>query len=107
LGDVVIDLGRRSVLKGGEEVKLSPTEYGLLAYLARHSGTVVDHRTLLREVWGPSHVHERNYLWIFVQRLRRKIEDDPRDPRLVASAGSRGYRLGPAATGVEAPPSDH
>ncbi|MBJ7597180.1 MAG: DNA-binding response regulator [Candidatus Nephthysia bennettiae] len=105
LGDVVIDLSRRSVLKGEEEVKLSPTEYGLLAYLARQAGSVVDHRTLLREVWGPSHVHERNYLWTFVQRLRRKLEDDPRDPRLIVSAGSRGYRLGPPVTGEEAPPS--
>jgi two-component system KDP operon response regulator KdpE len=106
LGDVVIDLGRRSVMKSGEEVKLSPTEYGLLAYLARHAGSIVDHRTLLREVWGSSHVHERNYLWTFVQRLRRKLEDDPRDPRLIVSAGSRGYRLGPPATGEEATPSD-
>jgi len=94
LDDVVIDLGRRTVLKAGREVRLSPTEYGLLARLARQVGTVVDHQTLLREVWGPSHVHERNYLWTFVQRLRQKLEDDPRSPRVVVSAGSRGYRLG-------------
>jgi two-component system KDP operon response regulator KdpE len=94
LDDVVIDLGRRTVLKAGREVRLSPTEYGLLAYLARQVGTVVDHQTLLREVWGASHVHERNYLWTFVQRLRQKLEDDPRSPRIVVSAGSRGYRLG-------------
>jgi two-component system KDP operon response regulator KdpE len=106
LGDVVIDLSRRSVLRGGEEVRLSPTEYGLLSQLARHAGSVVDHRTLLREVWGPSHVHERNYLWTFVQRLRRKLEDDPHDPRLIVSAGSRGYRLGPPANGEGAPPAD-
>jgi two-component system KDP operon response regulator KdpE len=92
--DVVIDLGRRSVLKAGAEVRLSPTEYGLLSYLARHVGEVVDHQTLLREVWGPSHVHERNYLWTFVQRLRQKLEDDPRKPRVVVGMGSRGYRLG-------------
>ena len=92
--DVVIDLGRRSVLKAGAEVRLSPTEYGLLSHLARHVGEVVDHQTLLREVWGPSHVHERNYLWTFVQRLRLKLEDDPRNPRIVAGIGSRGYRLG-------------
>ena len=66
--------------------------------MARHAGTVVDHQTLLRDVWGPSHVHERNYLWTFVQRLRQKLEDDPRDPRVVVSAGSRGYRLGGPAT---------
>ena len=106
LGDVVIDLRRRSVLKQGEEVRLSPTEYGLLSYLARHLGSVIDHRTLLREVWGPSHVHERNYLWTFVQRLRRKLEDDPHDPRLIVSAGSRGYRLGPPSGGEEVPSAD-
>jgi two-component system KDP operon response regulator KdpE len=95
VADVVIDLGRRTVLKAGREVRLSPTEYGLLARLARQAGTVIDHRTLLREVWGASHVHERNYLWTFVQRLRQKLEDDPRSPRVIVSAGSRGYRLGP------------
>jgi len=92
--DVVIDLGRRSVLKAGTEVRLSPTEYSVLSHLARHAGAVVDHRTLLREVWGPSHVHERNYLWTFIQRLRQKLEDDPRRPRVIVSVGSRGYRLG-------------
>jgi two-component system KDP operon response regulator KdpE len=94
LDDVVIDLRRRSVLKAGAEVRLSPTEYGLLAHLARRAGAVVDHQTLLREVWGPSHVHERNYLWTFVQRLRQKLEDDPHNPRVIVSIGSRGYRLG-------------
>jgi len=94
LDDVVIDLGRRAVLKADREVRLSPTEYGLLARLARQVGTVVDHQTLLRDVWGASHVHERNYLWTFVQRLRQKLEDDPRSPCLIVSAGSRGYRLG-------------
>ncbi len=94
LDDVSIDLGRRIVLKAGKEVRLSPTEYGLLARLARNAGAVVDHRTLLRDVWGASHVHERNYLWTFIQRLRQKLEDDPHEPRIVVSAGSRGYRLG-------------
>ncbi|MBO0686598.1 MAG: response regulator transcription factor [Candidatus Dormibacteraeota bacterium] len=92
-GDVLIDLSQRSVHKGGVEVRLSPIEYELLSHLARRAGQVVDHRTLLREVWGPSYVHERNYLWTFIERLRRKLEDDPREPRLIVSAGSRGYRL--------------
>jgi two-component system KDP operon response regulator KdpE len=103
VGDVVVDLASRSVLKAGHEVRLSPTEYGLLSQLARRAGTVVDHGTLLREVWGPSSVRERNYLWTFVERLRRKLEDDPRNPRIIVSAGSRGYRLGPPAAGEEAP----
>ena len=103
LGDVVVDLAARSVLKAGKEVRLSPTEYGLLSELARRAGSVVDHRTLLREVWGPSHVRERNYLWTFVQRLRQKLEDDSRNPQLIVSAGSRGYRLGPPVTAEEPP----
>jgi two-component system, OmpR family, KDP operon response regulator KdpE len=94
VGDVLIDLARGSVQKAGVEVRLSPTEYGLLSQLARRPGAVVDHRTLLREVWGPSRVHERNYLWTFVQRLRRKLDDDPQNPRVIVSVGSRGYRLG-------------
>ena len=93
IGDVVIDLGRRSVARAGREVRLSPTEYALLSELARHAGSVLDHQTLLRAVWGPSHVHERNYLWTFIQRLRQKLEDDPHEPRVIVSAGSRGYRL--------------
>ena len=91
---VEIDLARKLVTKDAQEVRLSPTEYGLLARLARQPGVVVDHRTLLRDVWGASHVHERNYLWTFVQRLRNKLEADPRNPRIVVSVGSRGYRLG-------------
>ena len=106
VGDVVINLATSSVLKGGKEVRLSPTEYGLLSQLARRAGSVVDHRTLLKEVWGPSHLRERNYLWTFVQRLRQKLEDDPKNPQIVISAGSRGYRLGPPATGEEASSPD-
>jgi two-component system, OmpR family, KDP operon response regulator KdpE len=96
LGDVVVDLANRSVVRGGAEVRLSPTEYGLLAALARHTGQVIDHRTLLREVWGPSYADERNYLRTFVQRLRSKLEADPKNPQIIVTAGSRGYRLGPA-----------
>jgi two-component system KDP operon response regulator KdpE len=94
LDDVVIDLGRRVVLKAAREVRLSPTEFALLGSLARQAGVVVDHETLLREVWGGSHLHERNYLWTFVQRLRQKLEDDPASPRIIVRVGSRGYRLG-------------
>jgi two-component system, OmpR family, KDP operon response regulator KdpE len=94
-GNVVVDLGKRVVMRDGAEVRLSPTEYGLLAVLARHAGQVMDHRTLLREVWGPAHGDERNYLRTFVQRLRSKLEDDPKEPEIIVTAGSRGYRFGP------------
>jgi two-component system, OmpR family, KDP operon response regulator KdpE len=97
IGDVVVDLANRSVMRGGSEVRLSPTEYGLLAALARHAGQVIDHRTLLHEVWGPSYGDERNYLRTFVQRLRTKLEADPKSPEIIVTAGSRGYRFGPPA----------
>jgi len=93
-GGITVDLANRAVLRDGAEVRLSPTEYGLLAALARHAGQVIDHRTLLREVWGPSYGDERNYLRTFIQRLRVKLEADPKSPETIVTAGSRGYRFG-------------
>ena len=93
-GDVVVDLGARVVTRAGEEVRLSPTEYVLLIELAKHAGTVMDHRTLLSRVWGPAYAGDRNYLRTFVQRLRRKLEADPAEPQVVITAGRRGYRFG-------------
>jgi two-component system KDP operon response regulator KdpE len=95
---VTVDLANRAVLRDGAEVRLSPTEYGLLAALARHAGQVVDHHTLLREVWGPSYGDERNYLRTFIQRLRSKLEADPKNPQIIVTAGSRGYRFGAPAS---------
>jgi two-component system, OmpR family, KDP operon response regulator KdpE len=96
-GDIVVDLAGQSILRNGSEVKLSPTEYGLLAALAQHAGQVMDHRTLLRSVWGPSYGDERNYLRTFIQRLRAKLEADPRNPDVIVTVGARGYRFGPPA----------
>jgi two-component system KDP operon response regulator KdpE len=95
-GAVTVDLGARAVFRDGREVKLSPTEYGLLAELAGHAGEVLGHRKLLQRVWGPSYADERNYLRTFVQRLRRKLEEDPGQPAVIVTVGSRGYRFGPA-----------
>jgi two-component system KDP operon response regulator KdpE len=94
-GSVTIDLAGQSVVREGVEVKLSPTEYGLLSALAQHAGQVIDHRTLLRTVWGPTYGDERNYLRTFIQRLRSKLETDPRNPDLIVTVGARGYRFGP------------
>jgi two-component system KDP operon response regulator KdpE len=94
-GNVVVDLAGQSVMRGGSEVRLSPTEYGLVAALAQHAGEVMDHRTLLRTVWGPAYGDERNYLRTFIQRLRTKLEMDPGDPEIIVTVGSRGYRFGP------------
>ncbi|HEV3233965.1 MAG TPA: response regulator transcription factor [Candidatus Dormibacteraeota bacterium] len=93
-GDVVVDLGSGAVLRAGKEVRLSPTEYVLLAELARHHHEVLDYRTLLQRVWGPSYADERNYLRTFVQRLRVKLEVDPAQPRVITTASGRGYRFG-------------
>jgi two-component system, OmpR family, KDP operon response regulator KdpE len=93
--DVVIDLGSRTVSKSGEEVRLSPTEYVLLAELARNAGTLMDQRRLLSRVWGPSYVGDRAYLRTFVQRLRRKLENDPATPTIIVTVGRQGYRFGP------------
>lgn len=94
-GDVTVDLGARAVTRGGAEVRLSPTEYVLLAELARHAGTVIDSRTLLTRVWGTQYAGDRNYLHTFIQRLRRKLEADPSAPEVVVTAGHQGYRFGP------------
>ena len=95
-GDVSVDLGRRAVIRDGREVSLSPTEYLLLAELARHHHEVLDYRTLLQRVWGPAYADERHYLRTFVQRLRLKLEADPSQPEVITTAVGRGYRFGPA-----------
>lgn len=97
VGAVSVDLGHQTVLKDGHEARLSPTEYGLLAALAEHAGEVMDHRTLLRTVWGPGYSDERNYLRTFIQRLRVKLENDPKVPEVIVTVGTRGYRLGTPA----------
>ena len=93
-GDVTVDLGSRAVLRNGSEVRLSPTEYGLLAALAENAGQLMDHRTLLRTVWGPGYADERGYLRTFIQRLRAKLESDPHNPQVIVTVGARGYRFG-------------
>ncbi|MDQ6709098.1 MAG: response regulator transcription factor [Candidatus Dormibacteraeota bacterium] len=95
-GSVVIDLGARSVTRDGSEVRLSPTEYLLLAELARHAHDVMDFRTLLQRVWGPTYADERHYLRVFIQRLRGKLEQDPAHPSLILTVPGRGYRFGAA-----------
>jgi two-component system KDP operon response regulator KdpE len=94
--DVSVDLSRHSVLKGDQEVRLSPTEYLLVAELARHAHEVMDYRTLLHQVWGPAYGDERHYLRVFIQRLRLKLEHDPAHPDVIQTAPGRGYRFGPA-----------
>jgi two-component system, OmpR family, KDP operon response regulator KdpE len=94
--DVTVDLQNHSALRGDQEVRLSATEYLLLAELARHEHEVMDYRTLLHRVWGPAYGDERHYLRVFIQRLRRKLEHDPAHPEVIQTVPGRGYRFGPA-----------
>jgi len=94
--DVTVDLQNHSVLRGDQEVRLSATEYLLLAELARHQHEVMDYRTLLHRVWGPAYGDERHYLRVFIQRLRLKLEDDPAHPEVIQTVPGRGYRFGSA-----------
>jgi two-component system, OmpR family, KDP operon response regulator KdpE len=92
-GPLAIDFTARTVLVNDQRVALTPKEYRLLQILAQHSGNVVTHQFLLREVWGNEHVDDTHYLRIFVRKLRRKIEADPTQPRILLTELGVGYRL--------------
>jgi two-component system KDP operon response regulator KdpE len=93
LGGLAIDLAARAVFNEGARVVLSPKEYRLLQVLAQHAGNVVTHNILLKEVWGKRHMQDSHYLRILVRKLRRKIERDPKQPRILVSELGVGYRL--------------
>lgn len=93
IGNLRIDLAKRTVSKNGAEIRLSRKEFDLLAELAVHLGTPVPHAELLRAVWGAEDTDIR-YLRIYVGQVREKIEDDPQTPRFVISEQGFGYRLG-------------
>jgi len=92
-GAFVVDLAARRVRRDGADVRLTPTEWSLLAALARRPGTVVGQRDLLREVWGPAYEEESHYLRVYVAQLRRKLEPEPGTPRHLLTEPGRGYRL--------------
>ena len=93
LGPLSIDLANRAVFLDGVRVVLSPKEYRLLQVLAQHAGNVVTHNILMKEVWGESHLDNAHYLRILVRRLRGKIEQNPKQPRILVSELGVGYRL--------------
>jgi two-component system KDP operon response regulator KdpE len=92
-GDLRVDLGARRVLLGGEEVRLTRTEYNLLAALVKHAGKVVTHRQLLKEVWGPGSVDQSHYVRVYMGQLRHKLEKEPARPRYLVTETGVGYRL--------------
>jgi two-component system, OmpR family, KDP operon response regulator KdpE len=93
VGQLSIDLANRVVVLDGARVVLSPKEYRLLQVLAQHAGNVVTHNMLLKEVWGVRNLQHGHYLRMLVRRLRRKIEHDPKQPRILVSELGVGYRL--------------
>jgi two-component system KDP operon response regulator KdpE len=92
-GDVAVDLARRVVTKGGTEVHLTPTEYDLLRVLATNADKVLTHRQLVERVWGTRAGEATQELRVYVNYLRRKLEDDPARPRWLVTEPGVGYRL--------------
>lgn len=92
-GDVEIDLALRRVSRGGEDVRLTPKEYGFVAELAKSPGRVVTHTQLLRTVWGAGHENDVEYLRVAARAIRRKLEQDPSRPTLLRNEPGVGYRL--------------
>jgi two-component system KDP operon response regulator KdpE len=92
-GPLVIDLSTRQVTRDGEPVRLTPTEYRLLAYLAGNAGRVLTHQTLLANVWGDEYRGHSEYLRVYVRQLRKKLEPDPDDPQLLLTEPGIGYRF--------------
>jgi two-component system, OmpR family, KDP operon response regulator KdpE len=93
VGPLHVDLARREVRRGGQEIHLTPIEFRLLALLARNAGRMLTHRQILAEVWGPGRGDETHYVRVYMASLRRKIEDDPARPRLLVTEPGVGYRL--------------
>lgn len=92
-GDVIIDFSLRSVKKKDQVIKLTTTEYSLLALLAKNQGKVLTHHYLLTQVWGPSYREESQYLRVFIAQLRKKIEMDPNRPVHIITESGVGYRF--------------
>jgi two-component system KDP operon response regulator KdpE len=92
-GAIEVDFTRRIVRKRGEEVSLTAKEYALLRLLVSHQGKVLTHRQILRDVWGPSAEESTHYSRVYLDRLRRKLEDNPRRPMYFRTVLGVGYRF--------------
>ncbi|UJR82905.1 response regulator [Sandaracinus amylolyticus] len=93
VGPLKIDLPRHEVRVRGELVRLTPIEYRLLVVLAKNPGRVLTHRQILVEVWGPNAASQTNYLRVFMSHLRRKLENEPANPKLLLNEPGVGYRM--------------
>ncbi len=93
IGDLVVDLEKRSVSMAGRLVQLTPHEFAMLRLFAQNEGKLLTHQAILREVWGPAYQVESHYLHVYVSQLRRKIEPVPTRPRYLLTEPGAGYRL--------------
>jgi two-component system, OmpR family, KDP operon response regulator KdpE len=91
--DLEIDLAARTVKKKNDIIKLTSTEYNLLALFARNEGKVLTHQYLLRAIWGPGYINQSQYLRVFVAQIRKKIEDNPNNPQYILTESGVGYRF--------------
>jgi two-component system KDP operon response regulator KdpE len=93
-GSLSIDLSNHTARKNNELLKLTSTEFSLLALLAQNEGRVLTHQYILKEIWGMGYIEQTQYLRVFVAQLRKKVEDNPAKPRLLNTESGIGYRFG-------------
>jgi two-component system, OmpR family, KDP operon response regulator KdpE len=92
-GDLQIDLQARTIMRNNELIRLTSTEYNLLALLIRNEGKVLTHQYLLRAIWGPGYINQSQYLRVFIAQIRKKIELDPNKPEYLLTESGVGYRF--------------
>jgi two-component system KDP operon response regulator KdpE len=93
--DFMVDLAARKVIRDGQEVRLTPTEWNILELLVRSAGRLVSQHQLLTQVWGQAYAKETQYLRVYLAQLRRKLEQDPANPRHLHTEAGMGYRFDP------------
>jgi two-component system, OmpR family, KDP operon response regulator KdpE len=93
VGNLEVDSVRHRAMRAGAELKLTPKEFELLSFLARHAGRVVTHKQILTAVWGPAHTEDTQYLRVYVGQLRQKVEEHADDPRIILTEPGIGYRI--------------
>jgi len=93
-GSLSIDLANHTARKNNELVKLTVTEFSLLALLAKNEGRVLTHQYILKEIWGMGYIEQTQYLRVFIAQLRKKVEDEPAKPKWLKTESGVGYRFG-------------
>ena len=93
VANLEVDALRHRATRGGAELKLTPKEFELLSFLAKHPGRVLTHKQILTAVWGPAHTEDTQYLRVYIGQLRQKVEEHPDDPEIVLTEPGIGYRI--------------